>query len=127
MANFTEDKINSVWEKATKVDGQDSTKYRQDIAGAWIQRDMYGKEESFGWEIDHMFPQSLGGTDHLSNLQPLQWENNRTKADNFPNYSTSVSSTENKYAKKEQSWKFTDSFIAKLKELYSNNPTLKKI
>lgn len=127
MANFTEDKINSVWEKATKVDGQDSTKYRQDVAGAWIQRDKYGKEESFGWEIDHMFPQSLGGTDHLSNLQPLQWENNRTKADNFPNYSTSISSTENKYAKKELSWKFTDSFIAKLKELYPNNQTLKKI
>ena len=127
MANFTQDKINAIWDKAKKIDGQDSMKYRQDVGGAWIQYDKYGKEESFGWEIDHMFPESLGGTNHTTNLQPLQWENNRTKSDNFPSYSTSVSSDDTKYSKKDQNWKFTDSFISTLKDLYPDNETLKKL
>jgi len=127
MANFTDDKIKAVWEKAKKVDGHDASKYRQDSAGAWIQWDKYGKEESFGWEIDHMFPESKGGNENTANLQALQWENNRTKADNFPKYSTSVSSDGTKYAKKEENWKFNDSFISTLKQLYPNNQTLRNI
>lgn len=125
MANFTDDKINAVWEKAKKIDGYDSDKYRQDVAGAWMQRDKYGKEENYGWEVDHMFPESLGGNENTANLQALQWENNRTKADNFPSYSTLVSSEGNKYIKKDQNWKFTDSFIATLKQIYPNNKNLK--
>jgi len=125
MANFTNDKIKAVWDKAKKVDGYDTDKYRQDVAGAWMQRDKYGKEEDFGWEVDHMFPESLGGNENTANLQALQWENNRTKADNFPSYMTSVSSEGNKYLKKNQNWKFTDSFITTLKQIYPNNKNLK--
>lgn len=125
MANFTDEKINTVWGNAKKVDGFDPDNYRQDVAGAWMQRDKYGKEENYGWEIDHMLPESLGGNENTANLQALQWENNRTKADNFPHYSTSVSSEGNKYIKKEQNWKFTDSFIAKLKQIYPNNKNIK--
>jgi hypothetical protein len=125
MANFTHDQINTVWEKAKKIEGQKPDKYRQDSAGAWIQRDRYGKEESLGWEVDHMFPESLGGNEIISNLQAFQWENNRTKADNFPDYSTSVSSDGVKYLKKDQNWKFTDAFISKLKQLYPDNKKLK--
>lgn len=126
MANFTDDKIQSVWEKSRQIEGYHSDKYRQDIAGAWMQRDKYGKEENFGWEVDHMFPESLGGNENTGNLQALQWENNRTKADNFPRYSTSVSSDGNNYVKNDQNWKYTDGFIATLKQLYPNNQTLSK-
>jgi len=127
MANFPEEKVNTIWNKAKKINGQNSDKYRQDVGGAWIQKDKYGKEENFGWEIDHMLPESLGGTEHSTNLQPLQWENNRTKSDNFPSYSTSISSDGTKYVKKNQNWKFTDEFISTLKGLYPNNQILKKL
>ena len=37
-----------------------------------------------GWEIDHILLKSKGGQDHLTSLQPLHWENNRKKSDDFP-------------------------------------------
>jgi len=40
----------------------------------------------YGWEIDHIMPTSLGGTDDVGNLQPLHWENNRKKGDSYPWY-----------------------------------------
>ena len=35
---------------------------------------------------------ALGGSDSLSNLQPLYWENNRHKGDNWPQWSCAVTS-----------------------------------
>ncbi len=36
-----------------------------------------------GWEIDHLKPQSKGGTDHLNNLQPLKTSDNRKKSNKY--------------------------------------------
>ena len=127
MANFTQEKIDAVWGKAKQVPGQDPNVYRQDSAGAWIKKEKYGKEENLGWEVDHMFPASLGGNENTLNLQALQWENNRTKADNFPTYITSVTSNGTNYLKSDQSWKYNADFIAKLKQIYPNNPHLNKL
>ena len=78
---YDESTIEAVWQKGTPEPGHSS--FRKDICGASIQRSKYGETIQWGWEIDHITPESRGGTDALSNLRPLQWENNRAKADNL--------------------------------------------
>lgn len=51
--------------------------WRTDDFGNIIQHDEYGNRDSkLGWEIDHITPKSNGGTDDISNLRPLHWEEN---------------------------------------------------
>jgi len=90
MTNFQKswspDEIDDVWRKGEIANGWDQNVYRLDTCGAIIKKDMYGNiqnETNYGWEIDHILPESLGGSDDLSNLRPLQWSNNRAKADNL--------------------------------------------
>jgi hypothetical protein len=90
-APFDERIINAVWNQATIVLGINPNVLRKDICGAWIERSQYGEtvNEGKGWEIDHIIPLSRDGTDDLSNLQALQWQNNRRKGDTFPILPTS--------------------------------------
>ena len=94
---FSEQIVNEVWRKAKVITDYDPDVWRQDFAGAWIKREMYGTETNFGWEIDHLVPTAKGGTDNTENLVPLQWKNNRKKSDNFPEFDTAVSSDGNHY------------------------------
>ncbi|MDD3005841.1 HNH endonuclease signature motif containing protein [Flavobacterium sp.] len=78
---FTEKQIQEVWEKGKVVPGNDPNIYRTDCCDAWIKRNEYGNRNSnYGWEIDHITPKSNDGGDELSNLRPLQWENNMSKS-----------------------------------------------
>jgi hypothetical protein len=88
--DFDEQTIEAVWKKGTPE--ANLTSYRKDKCNASMQRQKYGKTEQYGWEIDHIKPVSAGGGDELSNLQPLQWENNRHKGDSYPNWTCKVSS-----------------------------------
>jgi len=84
--SFSEETKRLVWNKSQTVPGYDSNKIRKDHCDAWINWDKYGEttENGNGWEIDHIKPISRGGGDELSNLQSLQWQNNRKKSDDYP-------------------------------------------
>lgn len=105
MANFSENIIDSVWNKALIDPNNDPNVFRKDYAGAWIRRDQYGERDAkYGWEIDHMKPLAKGGSDSIENLVPLHWENNAQKSDNYPQWETILSSDGNKNVEKLKLW-----------------------
>jgi hypothetical protein len=76
--------IEAVWNKAEI--SREHPPLRVDSFGSLIWKEGYGNTSSkVGWEIDHILPVAQGGGDQLENLQPLQWENNRRKADLYAN------------------------------------------
>ena len=79
---FSADKKDKVWQKGKQITGINPDNYRHDICSNVMKYTEYGNTNSkYGWEIDHIIPVSKLGMDSLSNLQPLQWENNRKKGD----------------------------------------------
>jgi hypothetical protein len=77
---FNDDMVQQVWNKGRVVPGYDPNIWRKDQCGAWIGKQFYGNRGSqYGWEIDHITPSEDGGTNDLSNLRPLQWENNANR------------------------------------------------
>lgn len=79
----TETKKDQVWDKGRRIRGKDPEHWRKDVTGKPIRRSAYGTQGKYGWEIDHKYPKSKGGSDDLQNLQPLHWEENRKKADYY--------------------------------------------
>ncbi|MHB1051397.1 MAG: HNH endonuclease [Bacteroidota bacterium] len=73
--------IDLVWDKAFSEWG--FYFFRKDIYSFSMAKQDFGKKTKFGWEIDHIIPVSRGGTDDLSNLQPLHWKNNRKKGEHI--------------------------------------------
>jgi len=124
---WSEEQIQDAWNRATVVDGYDKSRFRKDACGAWIIRDMYGDTDSlYGWQIDHIAPQSLlerkgvnqEMIDNPLNLRALQHENNRSKNDDYPSYTAVVTSEGTENVKV---WKFLSVNAKKqesLKQLY---------
>jgi hypothetical protein len=116
MSNWTEEIIEKVWKKGEIVKSFTKEKYRKDIAGAWMVRSEYGNQDSiYGWQIDHKIPSAKKGSHSICNLQPMQWNNNQTKDDNFPSFETSITSKEKSNIVKTQSWKYNNQSITELK------------
>lgn len=108
MCKITEDLKKEVWEKGLKVEGYNPDEYRKDACGAWIIFSQYGDRDSFfGWEIDHIYPQSVlrekkvleEEIDNIENLRPLNWMNNDSKGTDYPVYHAVVTSDGDKNVK----------------------------
>ena len=70
-----------VWAKGRVVGSNDPSVWRQDECGAWICYTHHGNRNSqYGWEIDHITSVDHGDSDSISNLRPLQWQNNLSKS-----------------------------------------------
>ena len=101
---ITEEIKQQVWSKGRVCENYSSDKVRKDACGAFIVFDKFGDRSSaFGWEIDHIIPKSFFGShpriteeqiDDLKNLRPLNWQNNASKADNYPFYSSACTASE---------------------------------
>lgn len=71
----------AVWQKGRIVGTNDPAVWRQDECGAWMNYASHGNRDSqYGWEIDHITSVDHGGSAALSNLRPLQWQNNASKS-----------------------------------------------
>ena len=75
------DRIDKVWHLAKKIPGKNPKEWRQDPYGNQIQKSKFSSDSPTGWEIDHIKPQSKGGTDRLGNLQAMQTAKNRELGD----------------------------------------------
>jgi len=117
---ITEETIREVWEKAGKIDGFAPTIYRRDACGALIMRDKYGKMNPFGWEIDHIYPQCLGGDDHIDNLRAMHYLNNRSKRDDYPSYTAAVTFDGTKNIQKMRNLTVNVTTRRRISELYKN-------
>ncbi len=77
---FSDEVIERVWQNGKPTPSNDPGVWRKDQCDAWIRRSAYGDRDSpYGWEVDHIRPTSEGGSDELSNLRPLHWENNAVR------------------------------------------------
>lgn len=135
MSTFSEKELDQIFKKAREIKGLDPNEWRLDASDAIIRRSSYGcDDEFFGWEVDHIVPRSiLEGADvpeqlidYDYNLRPLNWNNNRSKADDYPSYKTTmVSEDEGKSnVRKEGSRTVNTPKQEQLRRLYAQYLTL---
>lgn len=109
---WTLDQIQTVWEKAETIDGVSDKLYRKDYAGAWMFRDSFtndlseaNNEKTYSWTIVLHRPASQSGTTELYNLDPMNIVNAENKGENYPRWTTKLSSKGNENIVKMQNWK----------------------
>lgn len=70
-----------IWIKNARVEGWKIRVFQRDAYGRRMKFDEHGRKGVFGWEVDHIIPESLGGPNEIYNLRPLHWRSNREKGD----------------------------------------------
>jgi 5-methylcytosine-specific restriction endonuclease McrA len=83
MQMATQGQIDKAWENAKKIRGKDPDKYRQDPYGNTMYKGSYGKNSAMGWHVDHITPESKGGSDETRNLQALNVSVNLSKGNSL--------------------------------------------
>lgn len=84
MGKYTKEDLDKIWGKGIPIEKKDKSLYREDKFGNTMYRYSYGKKSPMGWEVDHSKPKAKDGSNHLNNLQPLHWKNNRKKSSKYP-------------------------------------------
>ena len=119
--SYTELQKKEAWKNAMPIDGYSPDLYRKDICGAWIAWDKYGVQDSaLGWEIDHIFPESLGGDERGENLCAIQHQNNASKGDDYPTFNAVVTAQGNTNIRYEQVLTISKPTRQNLQKLYPN-------
>ena len=95
-----------IWHRAKAVEGYDPGKRRKDMAGAWIEWDQLETEGEYGWELYPLIPLSRGGSMDWMSLLPLHWQNAQSRGEDFPRYTTTISSQGETNAPIEKYWDF---------------------
>lgn len=80
MPYSTNPKAQHVWQKARHVKGKNPNLYRRDAQGNLIYKPAYNRDSPMGWQVDHIWPRSKGGSDARRNLQALQTGANKRKS-----------------------------------------------
>ena len=80
--SMTERVIEAVWEKGRGLPDRDTTEWRKDQCGAWMQRTQFNNPNSeYGWTVVNVSP---GGEEDVSNLQPFHLNNSFNIASGKP-------------------------------------------
>ena len=124
---ITEALKRKVWEKGRIVNGFNPEMYRKDACGAWMVWDKYGVTDNmYGWQIDHIYPvnrlKRMDVSDEeiwdLKNLRPLQHQNNASKADDYPSYTSVVTADGKRNINKEANLVVNEKIRDLLREFY---------
>lgn len=84
MPYRTNQNAQRVWDKARPIPGKNPNLYRRDRQGNTIYKPAYGRDSKMGWQVDHIWPKSRGGSNRRSNLQALQTRANKRKYNKLP-------------------------------------------
>jgi len=118
--SFSDEIKRIVWQKARTEPGYDKDLFRKDACGAWIMWNKYGiRDNVFGWEIDHIYPTNLGGDDTIDNLRALHCLNNASKGDDYPSYTSDVTSSGDTNIYLKRNLTVNASVRDKLKKIYT--------